>query len=260
MFTARWFNRYTVSVSTFCTYDILLIFSCPDECKCSGLSVDCTQANVTNSSVVTFTSMTRQIDVSNNAEIIPHLYQFRQSFMYLAHLNMSFGRISILEPDFFLFMKNLLSLDISYNSLTMITSYLFCGQSRLKTLNLNGNHELLTIESNAFSGLLGMNHFVLSHVHIGTMSRHSFHGLELNFIELSDIFIDIAEDGMFEELMVDTVYLNDTKITTFQENMFKGVQNISTIVSNAYKYCCIRPAYLPEQNCYIGTNFHHVLI
>ena len=163
---------------------------------------------------------------------------------------MSFCSISSIESDFFLYMKNLLSLDISYNRLNKIQSHLFVGLKRLETLYLNGNSEMLTIESYAFSGLNAINDFVMSDVFIGVFKIFSFHGLKLKRIDLSDNIVDIAEDGIFAELKVDTVYLNGTTIKTFQKDMFIGIEKVNTIVSNAYKFCCIRPSYVPEQNCY----------
>ena len=231
-------------------YYFLFIFRCPDVCQCHGLSVDCTHAIITNSSIISFNSLTRQIDAGHNAGLIPLLYQSRRQFVYLSRLNMSFCSIGFIESDFFRFMQNLLSLDISHNNLLKIQSYLFVGLNRLETLNLNGNFQLLTIESYAFSGLHAINNFVMSRVHISVIKGLSFHGLKLKVIDLSDNMIDIAEDGLFEDLRVDTVYLNSTKIKTFQKEMFKGIENTSTIVSDAYKFCCIRPSSVPERNCY----------
>ena len=229
---------------------ILLIFSCPEDCECFGLSVDCSQANVSNTSVVSFSSTTRWVDANHNNNLFRHLYSQRHTFIYLAYLNLSSCVISSFESDFFLFMKNLLTLDLSNNKLDRLTSNLFIGQRKLKILKLDGNLELLRIDSNAFSGLHAMNQFVFSRLHIEQLSRYSFQGLHLKVLDLSYNIIEKAEDGVFEDLAVESLYLNYTNIKRFKKELFQGLQNTSTIVTSAYKYCCIRPSSLDEQNCY----------
>ena len=212
--------------------------------------MDCTETAITNTTVLSFSRNTHQLDVSHNKDIVPLLYQHRESFIYLTHLNMSSCRISNIETDFFHYMKNLLTLDLRHNNLAKITSYLFSSQSRLKSLYFDGNTDLLTLDAFAFSGLNSVDQLKLSHVHIARLTKSAFYGLNIKTLDLSYNNIEVADDRAFEELYVETLFLNRTKIKTFKDGMFENIHNISTIVSDAYKFCCIRPSSVTEQNCY----------
>ena len=225
-------------------------FRCPEACRCSGLSVDCTETAITNTTVLNFSQNTRQIDASHNKDIISHLYQHREIYIYLTHLNMSSCRISNIETDFFHYMKNLLTLDLRFNNLAKVTSYLFSRQSRLQFFYLEGNTELLTLDSFAFSGLNSVDQLKLSHLHIARLTKSAFYGLNIKTLDLSYNNIEVADDRAFEELYVDTIYLNRTKIKRIKDRMFENIHNISTIVSDSYLFCCIRPSTVTEQKCY----------
>ena len=212
--------------------------------------MDCSKANDTINNTTRFSSVTRWVDASNNLHLVPHLYSQRHQFVYLAYLNLSNCQISSIQSNFFLSMKNLLTLDISNNKLDKINSNLFIGQTRLKSLILKGNLELLRIEPNAFTGLNRMNLFMLSHINIERMSRNSFFGLNLKFLDLSFNTIEFATDQVFQGLNVESLYLNQTYIKRFTKGLFRGLHNTSIIVTSAYKYCCIRPSNVAEDNCY----------
>ena len=155
-----------------------------------------------------------------------------------------------IESDFFHYMRNLLSLDLRHNRMVKITSYLFFSQSRLKSLYLDGNTELLTLESFAFSGLTSIEQLKIYHVHFTRITKSAFYGLNIKTLDLSYNNIEVVENRAFEELFVETIHLNETKIFSFNDKMFKAIHNISTIVSDAYKFCCIRPRSVSEENCY----------
>ena len=163
---------------------------------------------------------------------------------------MSYCHISNIETDFFHYMRNLLTLDLRHNNLAKITSYLFSSQTRLKSLYLDANRVLLTLDAFAFSGLKSVEQLKLSRVHIAKLTKSAFYGLNIRTLDLSYNNIEVVDDRAFEELFVDTLYLNRTRIKNFKERMFEDIHNISTIVSDAYKFCCIRPSSVSEQNCY----------
>ena len=146
-------------------------------------------------------------------------------------------------------LKNLLVLDLSYNHIKTIPSKLFENQTKVHTLFLVGNLEIISISADAFSGLSSLKYLEISNQNIGHISEHAFYSLVLDQIVLSCNDITTLEDGAFENIVVGHLYLNDSKIHSFGQDMFRGVMNVSLIVSSVYKFCCLRPSFLPEENC-----------
>ena len=147
-------------------------------------------------------------------------------------------------------MQNLKVLDISFNSIMVIESNTFTSQKMMKTLVLHDNNELLTFQPEAFSGLKAMSEFTLSRLQIERVSRAAFYSLQLTTLDLTQNTISFLENNAFESLMVDHLYLNGSIIKSFSEELFTGLESVKIINSDAYKFCCIRPSYVPEENCY----------
>ena len=163
---------------------------------------------------------------------------------------MSLCGITDLSSDFFKSMKNLLILDLSYNSLQVIRSHIFMNQQRLINLHLAGNTEIHVIEQTAFVGLHSLTYFELSHAHIGHISKEAFKTLNVIIFDASDNVIDSIEDHGFDGLTVELMYLNATEVKSFKDEMFSGIEISHKLITRAYMFCCIRPQKFPEENCY----------
>ncbi|MEW8546222.1 MAG: 7 transmembrane receptor, partial [Candidatus Thiodiazotropha sp.] len=51
-------------------------------------------------------------------------------------------------------------------------------------------------------------------------------------------------------LYAEGIFFNNSIINTLSETMFDGVQGVKTFVSDYYKFCCVRPSTVTEENCY----------
>ena len=173
-----------------------------------------------------------------------------QNLQHLVHLNVSNCQISNITDSLLKFMKNLLVLDIRYNNLKIVYSGTFVNQERLRILHLAGNFEILTLEPAAFKGLNSLSEMKLSHLRLGRISRAAFASLQLKTLELSENIIYFMENNAFETLVVENIYLNGSDILSFSHDMFKGIESVDTIASDAFKFCCVRPDFLDEENCY----------
>ena len=167
---------------------------------------------------------------------------------------MSFCNVSEIQGEFFVSMGNLLVLDMSYNYLKYIRSEMFINQKKLNHLFLAGNAEIHTIEPRAFAGLHSLKHFELKYVHVNYLSKDAFHSLDLETIDLSFNTFDSVDDEIFKDVKVDDLYLNGTKVKRFREGMFQGMKIKNMLITEAYKFCCIKPSSLPEENCYPHKN------
>ena len=167
----------------------------------------------------------------------------------LAYLNISMCNIQDLTDVSLKSLKNLLVLDLSYNHIKTIPRNMFEKQSKLYSLFLVGNSKLLSISANAFSELPSVKYIQISDQSIQQISKHSFFALMLEQLDLSHNIIHSLEDNAFDNSLISYIQLNGSKISSFGTDLFQGVMNVTQIVSSAYKFCCLRPSYLPEEKC-----------
>ena len=217
------------------------------------MAADCREAT-TDTGNTTISNNTKLIDTSTNPIFFSLLTNYTEGLLYLAFLNMSACGVSEISVEFFRSMKNLLILDMSKNNLHAFRSEMFINQHRLTTLLLAGNTDIHFIEAMAFNGLSSLNHFELTDAQIRHISKDSFQYLSLETLDLSNNKIDFVDNQIFKQLTVDKLYLNATSIKKFDEAMFLGVKITSKLITNAYKFCCIKPQGLEEDNCYPHKN------
>ena len=174
----------------------------------------------------------------------------QQTLTWLIHLNLSHCNIDNLVDKLFVSMKYLKVLDLSYNRLRRIASHMFKSQSRLEKLVLSGNFEHLTIESESFSGLMSINVLELSNLTIERISQKAFYDLDLMTLSIDHSQIVHFDSNALSGLSVKGVYFNSSEIHSFSETMFDGLLNIKTLKTDEFKFCCVRPQVLPEDQCF----------
>ena len=222
-------------------------FRCPNDCLCVGFTVTCSESK--NESLI-IPEITRMLDISGNSEAFHHISFDEKYVQYLVHLNLSACAIRNISASNFAFMKNLIVLDLSRNYLTSLPSRLFASQTRLQILKIENNLELLSVEEEAFDGLESLTHLPLSDLLIFHISKRAFALLDLDTLDLSRNYIHHCEDNAFEALSVDNLYLNETDIVEFSSGLFEGVVYTEKLVAKAYKFCCVKPYFLHEDNCF----------
>ena len=219
-------------------------------CNCSGYAADCSNLIFPGNTSSWLSPTTRWLDVSYSPNVTRFLVLNETNVHNLIHLNLSRTELKNLTEIPLEYMTNLLTVDISYNHLETIGPNTFLNLSRLNNLVLIGNFEMLTFESNAFSGLHAMNELRLTDLKIALISKSSFTKLYLEFLDLSKNVIHDVANNAFELLFVSNLYLNGSEILSFSVDMFTGIQSVNLIKSDTYLFCCIRPSYLAEEDCY----------
>ena len=184
-----------------------------------------------------------------NPRVFQHFSLNETHVQYLIHLNLSACEVCNLSSFALDTMRNLVVLDLSFNHLETIEPQTFVAQTRLLTLRLNGNVMIMTIESKAFIGLASMKIFELDHIEIEKLSQSSFASLRLETLSISKATINRIEGNAFQLLSVYNLYITETDIKSFSDDMFKGVEEVDLLVMDEFKFCCIRPYYLHEDNC-----------
>ena len=221
-------TRFLIILLVFC-------FRCPASCSCVGFSVDCTSVAKNNTDMaIDISPSTRMLDLSNVQHALSHVSLKKQNVQNLAHLNLSACEIRNLSASFLSSMQNLLLLDLSHNQFDLLASHTFLYQSRLKSLILNGNLDLLTIDPEAFTGLVSMKSIALKNLQINKLSISSFGTLSLDKLEVSESIIHNVEGNAFERLNVKEIYLATTIVKSFSPEMFSGLQSITLLVTNDF--------------------------
>ena len=235
------------------------LFRCPANCTCNGLTVDCSgrercrstgslPTNLTQQIVVPFSA--RRLDVSYNSHAFQNMHLEQNDLAWLTHLNLSHCNIDKLPENFFVSMKHLKVLDLSYNRLERLTSNMFRSQSRLERLDLIGNSEKMIFESMSLSSLSSIKILELSHLTIERIIQEAFSGLNLTTLSIYHSQIVHFDSYFLAGLSVKGIYFNSSKIHSFREAIFDGVENIAELKTDEYKFCCVRPQGLPEDKCF----------
>ena len=193
---------------------------------------------------------TRYLDLSRNPLVFRSALLDPNCVQNLIHLNLSDCGIRNMSTSVLFYMNNLIVVDLSSNHFTVLPSLTFISQRRLKVLKLDRNKELLNIESEAFKGLDSMQYLGLNDLLIERIFKGAFAFLDLDVLDLSRNIIKTCDDNAFEMLIVKRFYLNTTDILEFSGNLFKGIEQVSMLITRSLKYCCVRPYFVSEANCF----------
>ena len=251
------FNNVSIKVINTCLHVLLHVvsFSCPENCSCNGFSVDCSissDGHMENKIILPLSP--RSLDIRGNLKTLGHLSFSDRYVQFLVYLNMSAIGLRTLTTETFLSMKNLISIDLSMNYISSIPPRCFASQSHLKNFRLVRNLEMLTISSDAFGGLQSVEHLTIANSNLQLISKGAFSLHKLKFLDLSENTIYDIESNAFETLVAENIFLNDTDIDHFTDSLFKGIEKLDFLVTSDFKFCCLRPYFLPEEQCLPAKN------
>ncbi|XP_053379720.1 uncharacterized protein LOC123526988 isoform X2 [Mercenaria mercenaria] len=225
-------------------------YSCPENCTCVEYTTDCGSTDVDNKTLPYLHNNSRLLELSGNTGLREILLSPMSNFPYLISLNLSMCELKEMAKDIFQSMGNLRILDLSYNKLTIIPSSAFIGLRKLKVLNLLGNKDIYMFQPYSFNGLSSIRKIEITSANIHKISSHTFSGLNLDELKLSDNNIHELEDNVFSGMNVKIIDMENNKITIFNKGFFRGASGITSLHTPAFKYCCVRPNYLADTDCF----------
>ncbi|XP_053405246.1 uncharacterized protein LOC123523149 isoform X2 [Mercenaria mercenaria] len=229
-------------------------FSCPYNCSCSGYSVSCRAANIKLKQALALPKSTRSADISLNPEIYKLLEVDKLRLHFLVRLNVSSCRIRILSKEAFAHLNNLVSLDIGYNEITRLPEHVFSFLRHLRHLILIGNVNIRVISSTAFHGLENINSLQITGTKLERISAYTFSNLTVKLINISYNRIQEIEDFAFNNISIQQLDMRGNEILIFNKHIFRNVTSLRELRTPAYKFCCIRPCYVKESECYPKRN------
>lgn len=221
-------------------------FVCPTNCTCVGYSALC--KNNSEHMFINISKLIRVLDASYNYGFNGTL-SIEQSLPNLIYLNISSCGLVYITPDSFKNTRHLYTLDLSYNLFFSLPKTMFDGLKYLRLLILYGNKFISNFEPGAFSNLK-IKHLEITETRITKITKASFVGLNISSLDLSDNRIETVEDYAFEDLIVSQLDIRGNSINYFGKAMFGGVKELNRLLTPAYKFCCVRPVYLDETNCF----------
>jgi hypothetical protein len=113
---------------------------------------------------------------------------------------------------------------------------------------MSGNKMLRVLEPGAFNGLK-IKSLSINNANIERLDAKTFAGLNLENLDLASNGIKAIADLTFTGLICQSINIEDNPVSIFSKRMFDGVTAVKKLVTSAYKFCCIRPGYLNEENC-----------
>ncbi|XP_060558250.1 uncharacterized protein LOC132718555 [Ruditapes philippinarum] len=227
----------------------LCSFRCPVKCRCSGYAMFCSHSNITMGDVYNMSDTARQLDLSRNVNLRKVLENSHLEFTSLAILNLSRCNIVNISTEAFHGLRNIFTFDLSFNDIRTLQSNVFHHLKHLRLLQLKGNSKLSSIEAGAFNKLTLIRELNLANAQLKVINAYSFAGLELDVIDLSNNTIVEIKEFAFRDLFVSKIDISGNKVTKFNKGIFTGVTGLAELHTPAYKFCCIRPNYLDEEQC-----------
>ncbi|XP_053373490.1 uncharacterized protein LOC123531432 isoform X2 [Mercenaria mercenaria] len=229
-------------------------YTCLHNCTCNSYSVNCRAANLVHTDAMDMSTKTRSADLSMNPDLKDILTSENLRFPFMIRLNLSACQIGRIDNKAFSSLYNLVSLDIGYNEITKITGNVFQDLIHLRDLNLNGNIYLRKIFPTAFRTLKRLKNLQIVGTSLKRISAYTFSDLNMKTIDISNNGIEEIEDYAFNNTSVQKINMEGNRILTFHKLIFYGVESLQELRTPAYKFCCVRPCYVNESECYPKQN------
>ncbi|XP_053381975.1 G-protein coupled receptor GRL101-like [Mercenaria mercenaria] len=225
-------------------------FRCPYLCSCLGYYANCSATDFRLSGIKNIPNTARNLDLSLNNRLNSVLQHPVLDFIFLSILNLSKCDIKDLSRNAFNRLRNLQLLDVSYNIITTLPDRVFSSLTKLRVLHIHGNHFLSTVHPYAFRNLFLIRDLNLANLLLTKLSAYTFAGLKLKSIDLSHNKLEDIEAFSFSNLSVNFINFEGNTITNLNKKTFTGVADLKVLKTPSFKFCCIRPNYLDENNCF----------
>ncbi|XP_054166072.1 uncharacterized protein LOC128963584 [Oppia nitens] len=225
--------------------------TCPDNCTCIGLYVDCRNANLSRLPIEFIPKDTRKLELTNNY-LGPNLSNSDfSSYGELGELILQRNGIEVIKSRKFLQLTNLYKLDLRYNNIQVLESAAFAGLKRVTTLLLEENYNLAVIEPRAFVGLTSLRQMNISNTNIKVLYENVFLQMSsLQTLILMQNGLQVIEKGAFNELSsLISLDIRDNDFQTFPKDMFSALKSLRFLSTDSFKFCCLAANIVPFERC-----------
>ena len=212
---------------------------CPENCQCNGYVTSCPHLNLTSTTDVAISNLTRKLDLSHN-QIESKSIRFI-GFSYLMALNLSQNQFSDIESGHFVNLTNLRELDMSFCGIVHLLNNTFIGLAHLQRIYLQGNYELVTLSAGSFNHLNSLKTLDLHNLAINKIQDGGFTGLDrLERLNISQNYIDAITLNTFSGLSkLKYLDFKQNNVIKFSKSIFNQLESLIQIRSDDYKFCCL---------------------
>jgi hypothetical protein len=119
----------------------------------------------------------------------------------------------------------------------------------LNHLNLDRNIKLTDISLKAFKDLKALISLKLSGTGLTKINSYTFSDLQLNSIDISNGKIEEIENYAFNDSVVHKINFEGNNVLRYGQLIFYGITSLRELYTPEFKFCCIRPKYVPEEKC-----------
>jgi hypothetical protein len=102
----------------------------------------------------------------------------------------------------------------------------------------------------AFAGLGNVQELNLANAQLETISADTFSGMTLKSVDLSNNKLSELEGFAFRDSSIKYINFKENDVKTFNKDIFTGLIGLENLVTPEFKFCCIRPNYVKEENCF----------
>ena len=100
------------------------------------------------------------------------------------------------------------------------------------------------------TSLVNLRTLSIKHSQLRQLQANIFHSLTLSEIVLSHNQISSVQSQAFSGLTTDRIDLRGNSISQFNEDMFDGIKGLKVLMTDAFKFCCIKPESVTDANCF----------
>nr|XP_022314629.1 G-protein coupled receptor GRL101-like [Crassostrea virginica] len=174
---------------------------------------------------------------------------FSSSMKMLVELDLSFNFITDITTNMFNGLGRLRTLYLHHNLITVLDGFSFTELKYLRTLNLAYN-QIHSIDKMAFENLNYLNTLNLTGNKLKTLPQSIFPALvRLTLLDLSGNKMEELKKNAFEGLeKVRYLHIQNNKLSA-SKTMFQGLCNLEWLQTDSYIICCARPQTVDSSNC-----------
>lgn len=225
--------------------------TCPVDCSCKALSVDCSRRNLT-SFPSNIDKKIRQLHLRLNS--IKNIQFADLQYPFLIDLDINDNCVNSIDYNSFYNLINLQKLDLRNNDITVLKETMFFGLVSLKELLLMGN-DIQTIEQYTFQGLVTLSCLNISYINMVEIQAYAFDGLtNLESLVLTYANVDSIGSNSFAGLSnLELLDLSGNNLGYVKTAAFTPLSKLQYLKSDSFKLCCMatqvpRSQCLPEED------------
>lgn len=182
----------------------------------------------------------RRLDLRENLVNFTEYNAFHPDLENLQYLNLHANYLPDVEPETFINLKNLESLDLSWNNFYYLSDNSFEALTKLKTLNLNGNRNLATMNVDAFAGLPSLTALNVSATGLNyTDAIMNANLVNLTVLDFGRTSLSSVDRRILAQLKnLRTLILNETNIKSFAEGTFDDLKYLRSLDVSGNHFAC----------------------